>query len=103
MDVHNACGKADAYAEDQCSMCDALSKRLRPTPFLVHMVWIEVPGLTGMEHDIRLGNGSARRAASRFHNVIFKICRIHHLLSRQGYRASSPHSLTSLCVLPEYF
>lgn len=84
--IHDARSKADPDAEDERSVRDAPSERLRPAPFLVHVVWIEVSGLAGMKDDVGFGNGAARRVSLRSHSVVFEICKVRHGLPPRASR-----------------
>lgn len=56
-------GQADGDAEDERSMGDAPTERLRLTPLLIHVMRKKISGLAGMHDDVRLRDGAAMRLA----------------------------------------
>jgi hypothetical protein len=74
-------GHADRYAEDQRAVRDALAEILGFTPLGVHMVWEEVAGLSGMYHDVGLGDRAAERLAGEADGVIFEELFLEHGLN----------------------
>src|SRR5947209_15799092 len=59
-------------------MGDALAKFLRFSPLDIHMMWIEVAGLSRVQHDVSFGDGAPQCLALITQLVVFKISLLEH-------------------------
>ncbi len=66
-------GESDADAEYHRAMRDPLAELLRLAPFGIHMMWIEVAAVTGVDDYIGLGDGATEGLAARSDLVVFQI------------------------------
>src|SRR5947209_15910129 len=59
-------------------MGDALAKFLRFSPLDIHMMWIEVAGLSCVQYDVSFGDGAPQCLALITQLVVFKISLLEH-------------------------
>lgn len=65
--------KSDSDAEDEGAVGNPFFKRLRFTPFFVHMMRKKISGLTRMKDDIRLSHRAAGSLSALGNGKIFKM------------------------------
>jgi hypothetical protein len=95
-DYHPRC-HSHANAKDQGSVGQTLSERLSFAPFGIHMMRVEVAGLTGVHHDVGLGDGAAASFPVCAGFVIFKILFLKHLFLRSPRNSSIFFTERSFC------
>jgi hypothetical protein len=58
-----ACGHSNGHAQNQGAVSDSALKGLRKTPGFIHVMRIEVSGLTGVQDDVSFSHCSPARRA----------------------------------------
>jgi hypothetical protein len=69
---------ADADAEDQRAMGDALPEVLRLTPLCIHVMGIKIAGLPRMEHNIGLRNRAPQRLTRVAQGIVLEVAFLDH-------------------------
>jgi hypothetical protein len=101
--IHGTCCEPDGHAEGQRSMSHALAKWLGSAPLLIHVMRVEVTGLTGVKHDVGLGDGAAGRVSACAYCVLFEIYRACHFPSYWRRSGSSVSLRTFHKATPQYY
>ena len=76
--VDFARGHSHSNAEDQRPVSQALPERLCFAPFCIHVMRIEITGLSGMDYDIGFRDRAPARLALLARNVVFEITLLKH-------------------------
>jgi hypothetical protein len=92
--IDYARSKPDSYAEDERAVSDSSAEWLSATPLLVHVVRVEVAGLTGMQYDICFRYRTTGRTSVLSHNIFFKMYSPCHFRSER-----CPQMLPSLFLV----
>src|SRR5258708_21617456 len=86
--IYEPSGHAHRHAEDQCAVSGAASEFLGLAPLRIHMVRVEIARLTGVQNDVRFGDGTAQCFTNGVHGIIFEKLFLHHGARRLACRPS---------------
>lgn len=79
--VDNIGGHADSDAENKRAMRDAPLELLGFDPFLIHVMREKIACLSGVQHDIGFGDGTAKCFPDFSNFVFFKVYCLNHYLT----------------------